>query len=80
MSKDIKTVTVLKGKKVTLSGVNRKGKARKQTFSYEEVSKNTYEIPAGRGMEATSSDAKHLNLGLPMQNGKVLHLLYTLTK
>ena len=81
MSKDIETVTVTKGKKVTLSGVNRKGKARKQTFEYEEVSKNTYKIPAGRkGMEVTSSDDKHLKLGLSMQNGKMLYLLYALMK
>ena len=80
MSKDIKTVTVAKGKKVTLVGVNRKGKARKQTFAYKEISKNTYQIPAGRGMQLTASDAKHLKLDMPMQNGKKLHLFYSLTK
>ena len=80
MSKDIKTVTVAKGKKVTLVGVNRKGKARKQTFVYKEISKNTYQIPAGRGMQLTASDAKHLKLDMAMQNGKKLHLLYSLSK
>ena len=80
MSKDIKTVTVAKGKKVTLVGVNRKGKARKQTFSYKKISKNTYQIPAGRGMQLTASDTKHLKLDMPMQNGKKLHLFYRLTK
>jgi len=80
MSKDIKIVSVAKGKKVILEGQNRKGKARKQTFTYEEVSKNSYRIPAGRGMEVTSLDSKHLTLGLAMQNGKVLHLVYTLMK
>ena len=80
MSKDIKTVTVAKGKKVTLVGVNRKGKVRKQTFTYKEISKNTYQIPAGRGMQLIASDAKHLKLDMPMQNGKKLHLFYSLTK
>jgi hypothetical protein len=80
MSKDISTVNVSKGKKVTLVGVNRKGKARKQTFVCKEISKNSCEIPAGRGMQLTASDAKHLKLDMPMQNGKKLHLHYSLTK
>ncbi len=80
MSKDIKNVTVAQGKKVTLMGVNRKGKARKQTFIYKKISKNTYEIPAGRGMQLTASDAKHLKLDLVMQNGEKIHLYYSLTK
>jgi hypothetical protein len=80
MSKDISTVNVSKGKKVTLVGVNRKGKARKQTFVCKEISKNSCEIPAGRGMQLTTSDAKHLKLDMPMQNGKTLHLFYSLGK
>ncbi len=80
MSKDIQSVTVAQGKKVTLMGVNRKGKARKQTFSYKKISKNTYEISAGRGIQLTSSDAKHLKLDMSMQNGKKIHLFYSLTK
>ena len=80
MSKDIKTVTVEKDKKVTLMGVNRKGKARKQTFTCKEISKNSCEILAGRGMQFTASDAKHLKLDMPMQNGKKLHLHYNLSK
>jgi vesicle coat complex subunit len=78
MSKDIKTVSVSKAKKVTIEGQNRKGKHRKQTFTYKEISKNTYEIPAGRGIQVTASDAKHLKLDMPMQNGKKLHLFYSL--
>jgi hypothetical protein len=80
MSKDISTVSVAKGKKVTLVGVNRKGKARKQTFTYKEISKNIYQISAGRGMQLTASDAKHLKLDMAMQNGKTLHLFYSLGK
>jgi hypothetical protein len=80
MSKDISTVSVAKGKKVTLVGVNRKGKARKQTFTYKEISKNIYQISAGRGMQLTASDAKHLKLDMAMQNGKTLHLFYSLDK
>ncbi len=80
MSKDIKTVTVAKSKKVTLVGENRKGKARKQTFECKTVSENSCKISAGRGMTLSSSDAKHLKLGMPMQNRKVLYLFYSLKK
>ncbi len=76
MSKDIQSVSVGKDSKVTLVGKNRKGQARKQTFVYNEISKDTYTISAGRGMQITSTDAKHLKLGLTMQNGKMLYLLY----
>ena len=80
MSKDIKTITVAKGKKVTLEGVNREGNVRKHTFDYTEISKDKYNIPAGRGMEATSSDANYLKLDMAMQNGKKLHLHFSLKK
>jgi hypothetical protein len=80
MSKDIKTITVANGQKVTLEGVNRKWKARKQTFACKKISKNSCEIPAGRGMQLTAANAKHLKLDMPMQNGKKLHLHYSLSK
>ncbi len=80
MSKDIKTVTVAKSKKVTLVGENRKGKARKQTFECKTVSENSCKISAGRGMTLRSSDVKHIKLEMPMQNGKLLYLHYSLKK
>ncbi len=80
MSKDIKTVAVAKGKKVTLVGENREGKARKQTFECKTVSENSCKISAGRGMTLSSSDTKHIKLEIPMQNGKLLYLHYNLKK
>jgi len=80
MSKDIKTVRVAKGKKVTLVGENRKGKVRKQTFECKTVSENSCKISAGRGMTLSSSDAKYVKLEMPMQNGKLLYLHYSLKK
>jgi hypothetical protein len=80
MSQDINSVTVSSDKSVTLIGKNRKGKLRKENFSYKKVSKGTYEISAGNGIKIRSSDAKHLKLDLAMQNGKVIHLLYGLTR
>jgi len=76
MSKDIKTVTVAKGKKVTLVGKNRKGKVRQQTFECKMVSKNSCKISAGRGIKLSFSDAKYVKLQMPMQNGKLLYLNY----
>ncbi len=80
MSKDIRAVSVAKGKKVTLVGENRKGKVRKQTFECKTVSGNSCKISAGRGMTLRSSDAKRIKLEMPMQNGKLLYLHYNLTK
>lgn len=80
MSKDIQTITVSKGQKVTLTGVNRKGKARKHTFACQQKSKNACEIAAGRGMLITALDAKHIKLDMPMQNGEKLHILFRLRK
>jgi len=80
MSQDIHSVSVAKGKKMTLEGKNRKGKSRKETFPYKEVSKGTYKIAAGSGIKITSSNVKHLKLDLKMQNGKTIHLLYSLIK
>jgi len=80
MSKDISTVVVNKDKSVTLIGQNRKGKARKQKFSCKTVSKNKCTIAAGPGMEVDTANRKQLKLGMKMQNGRMLHLLYTPAK
>ena len=80
MSKDINTVTVNKDKSVTLVGENRQGKSREEKFPYKKVSKNKYKIDAGSGIEITPVGGKQLKLGLKMQNGKMLHLLYAPVK
>jgi len=80
MSKDISTVIVGKDNSVTLIGENRKGKARKQKFVTKKVSENKYTIAAGRGMEISPVGSKELKLGMKMQNGKMLNLLYALSR
>ena len=80
MSRDISSVIVAKDQSVTLIGQNRKGKARKQTFPCKSVSKTKCTIAAGRGMEIETASARQLKLGMKMQNGKMLYLLYAVKK
>lgn len=79
MSKDIQAITVVGGQKVTLEGINRKGKVR-QHFICNEVSENSCEISAGRGMQIIASSKKQLKLNMLMQNGKKLYLHYNHSK